>query len=301
MTTQVKHLIPSWALLIIVLAYLVFGFVILILATSNADTAVIGSSMSVNFMRWAQLINSIVVFVLPVAILALVFRSDKLRFFNLHNSINAKQTVNVVILFVIAIPIVGLSSYLNKAILDLPALNAFKIYNNVIEQSLETMAKTFFSDKSISGLISNIIVVAIGAAVTEEIFFRGTLQRLFHENIKSIHLSVWITAILFSAFHMQFSGFIPRMILGALLGYIYIFTGNLWLPIIGHFVNNALGVIGNHFNITQLSDTESMKPNATLYLVATVCIGITVFLLVKIRNSEPLKFYSSLLQKTKDS
>jgi uncharacterized protein len=289
MTSQSKHAIPSWAFLIIVLVYLSLLFVLQVFSSSSADIDTFVGQNNTDLLKWLQLVASIFTFVLPVVLLAFVIRQERLRFFNLHLNINYIQAINVFVLFIVTIPLVSVSAVFNNYLLDLPFLSDFKAMTLAKEKVLDELIKSFFKDKSAGSLITNLIVVALSAAVTEEIFFRGTLQRLFHENIKSIHITVWLTAIIFSAFHLQFSGFIPRTILGALLGYVYIYTGNLWLPILGHFVNNALAVVGAHFDIQQLNDnTENFRPNGTFYLIATVSIGVIVFLLIKIRNNEAL-------------
>ncbi len=301
MTSQTKHVLPSWAFLIIVLLYLSLLFIFQLFTNSNIDFNALPGGRSIDFFKWLQLIMSLFTFVLPVVLLALVIRQERLKFFNLHRNINYFQALNVMILFIVTIPLVSVSAVFNQFIMDLPMLADFKAASLAKEKVLDELIKSFFQDKSIGGLITNIIVVALSAAVTEEIFFRGTLQRLFHENIKSIHLTVWLTALIFSAFHLQFSGFIPRAILGALLGYVYIYTGNLWLPILGHFINNSIAVIGNHFNIDQLNDLDkSSKPNSALYLIAIVSVGIIVFLLIKIRNNESLKLSSNILKSKED-
>jgi uncharacterized protein len=300
MTSQTKHAIPSWAFLIVVLLYLSLLFLLQVFSNSNADFSTLAGDKSINLLKWLQLLASVFTFVLPVFVLALVIRQERLKFFNLHRHINYIQATNVVILFVVTIPLVSVSAILNQYIMDLPFLADFKLASLAKEKALDDLIQSFFADKSIGGLITNLIVVALSAAVTEEIFFRGTLQRLFHENIKSIHITVWLTAIIFSAFHMQFSGFLPRTILGALLGYVYIYTGNLWLPIIGHFINNGLAVVGNHFNIEQLNEVEkNVKPNNMLYIISIVSIGIIIYLLVKIRNNESLKLSSNIFGRAK--
>jgi uncharacterized protein len=300
MTSQTKHAIPSWAFLIVVLLYLSLLFLLQVFSNANADFSTLAGDKSINLLKWLQLLASVFTFVFPVFILALVIRQERLKFFNLHRHINYIQATNVMILFVVTIPLVSVSAILNQYIMDLPFLADFKLANLAKEKALDDLIQSFFADKSIGGLITNLIVVALSAAVTEEIFFRGTLQRLFHENIKSIHITVWLTAIIFSAFHMQFSGFLPRTILGALLGYVYIYTGNLWLPIIGHFINNGLAVVGNHFNIEQLNEVDkNVKPNNMLYIISIVSIGIIIYLLVKIRNNESLKLSSNIFGRAK--
>ena len=80
------------------------------------------------------------------------------------------------------------------------------------------------------------------AAISEELIFRRVIQKLIQKHSNNIHLAIWITAFLFSAIHLQFYGFVPRMLLGAVLGYMYFWSGSIWMPIIAHFTNNFIGV-----------------------------------------------------------
>lgn len=93
-------------------------------------------------------------------------------------------------------------------------------------------------------LIVNLMVMAVCPAITEEFFFRGALQRLIGKWSHNPHLVIWSVAILFSAFHLQFYGFIPRMLLGAYFGYLLLWSRSIWVPVFAHFVNNATAVIG---------------------------------------------------------
>ncbi len=93
-------------------------------------------------------------------------------------------------------------------------------------------------------LLINLMVVAGAAALAEEVFFRGLLQRTLYIYTARLHASVILTAILFSAVHLDIYGFLPRMAIGMVLGYVYAFSGSLWLPITLHFLNNASAVAG---------------------------------------------------------
>lgn len=96
---------------------------------------------------------------------------------------------------------------------------------------------------SITQFILAFLVVAVLPAIGEEIVFRGMIQNDFHRATGNIHVAVWVSAILFSAIHLQFLGFVPRMLLGALFGYLYFWSGNLWLAVLAHFVNNGFLVV----------------------------------------------------------
>ena len=87
-------------------------------------------------------------------------------------------------------------------------------------------------------------MLAVLPAIGEELIFRGVFQKIFYDFFKSGHMAIWVTAFLFSALHFQFYGFIPRLILGLVFGYLFFWSGTLWLPVLSHFVNNAVPVIG---------------------------------------------------------
>ncbi|QSE98432.1 CPBP family intramembrane glutamic endopeptidase [Fulvivirga lutea] len=87
------------------------------------------------------------------------------------------------------------------------------------------------------------IIIAVFPAFAEEYVFRGLLQNRIYQGTGKIHLAIWVSAILFSCIHMQFFGFIPRMLLGAMFGYLYFWSGNFWVPVVAHFTNNGFTLI----------------------------------------------------------
>lgn len=107
-----------------------------------------------------------------------------------------------------------------------------------------------------------LIVLAVLPALGEEIAFRGMLQPSIIRLTGNIHVGIWVTAVLFSAFHFQFLGFVPRLMLGALFGYIAAWSGNMWLPVLAHFINNGISALMIYLYQIGLSgldpeDTES--------------------------------------------
>lgn len=113
-----------------------------------------------------------------------------------------------------------------------------------------------------------LVVIAVLPAIGEEIVFRGLIQNELYRSARNIHVAIWVAAVLFSAIHMQFYGFIPRLLLGALFGYLYYWSGNLLLAIIAHFANNAISVTALYFyqNGQLTFDVESQE-SAPLSLV----------------------------------
>ncbi len=89
----------------------------------------------------------------------------------------------------------------------------------------------------------SLLVIAVLPAIGEELVFRGFIQNHLYVLTRNIHLAIWIAAAFFSFFHFQFFGFVPRLLLGALFGYLYVFSGKIIFPMLAHFVNNGFTLI----------------------------------------------------------
>jgi len=139
-------------------------------------------------------------------------------------------------------------------LLSLPVINFLALWNSQIEltgifegignwmsqmeNQNQELLEAFLIMDSPQAYLFNVLVIAIAPAVGEELIFRGVLQKELQSAFKNHHVAIWISAAIFSAIHFQFYGFIPRMLLGALFGYVFVWTKNLWYPILMHFVNN---------------------------------------------------------------
>lgn len=133
-------------------------------------------------------------------------------------------------------------------------------------------------------LILALIVIAVLPAVGEEIVFRGLIQNELIRGTGNIHVSIWFAAFLFSAIHMQFFGFIPRMLLGAIFGYLYYWSGNLLIPIIAHFVNNGVSVIALYFHQQGTLNFDLESPEAAPMSMVILSAALTVGLLYYFHN-----------------
>jgi uncharacterized protein len=111
------------------------------------------------------------------------------------------------------------------------------------ENALKELTEYLTNFDTVPQLVIGLIVIALIPAIGEELLFRGLLQPRVYRLTKNMHAAIWITGFIFSAIHMQFYGLIPRMLLGVLFGYVYVWSGNLWYPIIGHFVNNGFTLL----------------------------------------------------------
>lgn len=125
-------------------------------------------------------------------------------------------------------------------------------------------------------LMLNLLVIAIIPAIGEELIFRGILQRFLGHIVRNIHVVIWVAAIIFSAIHMQFAGFLPRMILGLVLGYLFYFSGSLWVPILAHMFNNGFQIVV-HYGFQQQMTEIDLEADPTMpiqYAMISLCIGL---------------------------
>ena len=134
-----------------------------------------------------------------------------------------------------------------------------------------------------------ILVIAVFAGVGEELVFRGLLQPALHRLTKNSHVAIWVSAILFSALHMQFFGFVPRVLLGALFGYLYYWSGNLAVPMFAHFVNNAFSVIAMYAVQKGVTDMDVESTEASSWPIVTTFTLCAVALLYYFKKQFDVK------------
>ncbi len=186
--------------------------------------------------------------------------------------------------FLLVLVFVILSMPFNGWIAELNSMIPFPDKIVQMEQSMGELTKSLTNFSGIPELLIGFIVIAVIAGVGEEFMFRGVLQNLFKSLFKNKHVAIWVTAFIFSAIHMQFLGFFPRMFLGALFGYIYVWSGNLTLAMFGHIVNNGFAVVMMHLYNTKVI-TFDLDSEETMPLTAIIgSFVITVWLLWTLRN-----------------
>ncbi len=183
------------------------------------------------------------------------------------------------IIMLVAGPLIGGLVVWNEQ-LQLPqALAGIEQWMRASEAAAEALTTAFLQTDTVLGLLSNLLIVAVLAGVGEELLFRGVIQQLLHEKTAQIHTAILITAVLFSAIHMQFYGFFPRMIMGVMLGYMYYWSGSLWVPMLAHVVNNGFAVLMSYLYYKKIStinpDDETIFSGSVilLSLFAVILLG----------------------------
>ncbi len=211
--------------------------VISLLNSENPD------SSAVNALKFMQFIQVFFSFIIPAHLFARSQSNNQVvDYFALHKTKPVNFIVGILLVFSVS-PLVSYLSILNEQITFPTYLSSLESFFRTQQVEAEKYATLFLSYNTGKDLIINLFVVAVLAAISEELFFRGVLQRLLMERIKNIHIAIFICSLLFSALHQEFFALIPRTLLGMLLGYAYVYSRSLWVPITMHFVNNAASVI----------------------------------------------------------
>lgn len=174
-------------------------------------------------------------------------------------------------------------------------LKDFETWAREAEDRTAKLTEVMTSFGSISDLMIGIVVIALLPAIGEELVFRGMFQNELLRSSKNIHVAIWVSALIFSAIHFQFYGFVPRLLLGALFGYLYYWSGNLLIPMFAHFFNNAFGVIMIYLYRQKMTDLDVEDNTAAPFPYVMLNIALTAGLLFYI-----YKHYRAISKEAQD-
>lgn len=231
-----------------------------------------------DMMRLLQLLSAVGTFLFPALALAWLCSDHPKEYL----SIGKMPKMQILLLTLVSVfllsPTISLTGLLNKQ-MELPSfMGPIENWMRAQEETAEQLTMMLLAGKGIITLLFNLLVIAVAAGITEEFLFRGALQRVIGGWTRNHHLIIWSAAFLFSAFHMQFYGFLPRMLLGAYFGYLLYWGRNIWIPVFAHFVNNAFAVIG--MSDAKLKDNEFITGDISTQnlLPYTIVAIITLYL-----------------------
>ncbi|MFM7016142.1 MAG: lysostaphin resistance A-like protein [Bacteroidota bacterium] len=191
-------------------------------------------------LKITQLFSALGTFFVPPLIAAYLFSDNVKDYLGATKKINVQQVILAVILFLFIQPFVNWMSLINAGVKIPEWLQSLL---NSPGNSAQKISEALMRSGSILGLLMSVIVISIIPAISEELIFRGVIQKLFIDLAKNKHFGIVLTATLFSAMHMDVAGFIPRFALGTMLGYLYLWSGSIYLPIVAHFTNNLLAFL----------------------------------------------------------
>ena len=250
--------------------------------------------LSISILKIMQTASAIGAFVIPAFVIAYLFDRKPMDYLHLSKKIKITSALLIVLAVIASLPLINYLGEINSH-MSLPSfLSGIEKWMKESEEKAAELTTRFLEMHSISDLLFNVFMIGLLPAVGEELLFRGIIQRIFADWSKNIHIAVWASAILFSAMHLQFYGFIPRMMLGVLLGYLLVWSGSLWLPILAHFVNNATAVVFTYLFRAEMMNIDADKIGTENdYVAVLVSTLLTALLLWLVYRKEKEKTYSA--------
>lgn len=246
---------------------------------------------AVFFTKFFQSLSQIGTFILPVLFFGYLVSSKPAHYLKLDKK---PKTISLSVSFLIIFTILPFINYLENLnqYFQLPDMLAgLEEWIREKEEAAAHLTTIIIKTRTFPGLLINLLIAAALPAIGEELLFRGVILKLTNEITKNIHWAIIISAVLFSAFHLQFYGFLPRFALGLVLGYVFVITNNLWVPIFLHFANNAAAIIvfNLHYNgyiKTAMEDFGAL--DNPVYIIGSLLI--TLWMISIISNKERFSF-----------
>ncbi len=254
----------------------IIGVIVTLVARSNNMT-------ELSVLRIAQISSQILTFVLPPILYACITKEKPMKYLG-FNKIPLWSLLGVALIFTI-LPLNNVLTEWNSNI-KLPESMAaldeiIKSLSKLMQETLEKMVNV----SDISGLIINLIMIAGLAAFGEELLFRSVLQSFLVKKCKNAHIGILITSIIFSLIHFDIYGFLPRLVLGLILGYMFYYSKSIWVPMIMHFINNGTAVVLYYLNNIEVTniDVDTFGQTNLLPLILSIIATAAIFWFV-IRN-----------------
>jgi uncharacterized protein len=236
-----------------------------------------------DLLKALQAISVVLSMFLPSLVVASILNRKPFQLLGYQKDTELKQIGLVVLIMFTSLFVAGSFGYLNKAI---PLPEYWRAKFNAAEKSYADQVEMMINLKSFGGYVLSLVIMAFLPAVCEETLFRGGLQNFLSRATRSPLLAIIVVSILFSIVHFSFYGFLPRMFLGIVLGLIFYYTGNIWLSITAHFLNNALAVTVAYVIAQQgKTVTEAMKEDVQTYYWGFLAIPILLLLFLALRKN----------------
>lgn len=235
-------------------------------------------------LQWSIIAGqNILAFILP-AILTwkICFKTSPLEAIEANKVPSIRMIWLAVLIYIIGIPALNQIVYWNQEMTLPEFLSGFEQWCRQMEEQAEEVTKGLINTTDILPTIINLLLIGILTGIGEEFFFRGAFQRMLIWCKVNPHVAIWTAATVFSALHFQFFGFIPRLLLGAFFGYLYWWSGSIWVNAFAHALNNSLvivstwcinkGLISEEFDMMGVSE----RSIPVIAIVSAIAVAIII-------------------------
>jgi len=268
--TAVVILVCGLSFIIIgfIAGWLIFGLGLQQMQVALTDFT---SPQGVTLLKFFQVVQSIGLFIVPPFIVAFLLDGKPSVFLRYKQFPVLKSIILVIAIVYLSEPLINWLNEINSKLVLPQGLSALQKWMEQSEEQAGKVTDAFLKTSSVSGLLFNLFMIGLLPALGEELLFRGVVQQLLKKWSGNAHTAIWISAAIFSALHLQFFGFLPRLLLGAMFGYMLEWSGTLWLPVIAHFVNNGTAVVAyfllNKGMVSKDIDKVGTSSDGSSYLV----------------------------------
>lgn len=232
------------------------------------------------WMRICAVIQDLMLFILPALLTAMLCTRLPARFLCIDKAPDFRLAMLAMVTLLVAVPAMNALIQWNESITLPDAWQPVEQWMREHEETARHSMQAIMGMHSVMSLVVSIMIVGVLAGLSEELFFRGTFQRLLTTGGVSAHVAVWLVAIVFSAIHLQFYGFFARMLLGAYFGYLLVWTRSLWIPIIAHMFNNICYLVAAYLapaaDTAQPLDTANDGSNLAVTAVSIVLTAVLI-------------------------
>jgi len=278
----IKILVTLTVIIISFLVFLILGLILgfLIFKTNILNPELLtnyDNPLTVSVLKYFQIVQSIGLFIVPPFVLGYLFTGKSFDYLKLNHWAKPMSFILVPLLIISAIPLINFMAEINSYLVLPDFMSGIEQWMKTSEESAAEVTKIFLKADGFGGLMLNVFMIALIPAVGEELLFRGVLQNIFVKWTKNAHWGIFIAAFVFSFIHFQFYGFLPRMFLGIIFGYFYVWSKSLWLSMLGHFINNGFAVVVSYFVTDQIANDkiESIGTDSQTIIFTVISVVLT--------------------------
>ncbi|MCK9203611.1 MAG: CPBP family intramembrane metalloprotease [Bacteroidales bacterium] len=251
--------------------------------------SVSNDALTLHILQYFQVLQSIGLFIIPALLAGFFFGHNSLSYLGINRFSKGWAYLLVIAIMFVSLPFINWMITINEA-MQLPAfLKGVETWMKATEDQAAKLTEAFMKMPDTGSFLFNMLMIAILPAIGEELMFRGLLQRLLKEWLKNIHVAIFISAFFFAAMHLQFYGLLPRFMLGLLFGYLFYWSGSLWVPVAAHFINNGAAVmvswLGQLGLISGDYENFGITDNVWLILLSAIITGALLVIIKRKWNS----------------
>jgi uncharacterized protein len=250
---------------------------------------------NVPLLKYFQVVQSFGLFLVPSLLLGRIFSGNGFGYLKMNKTSSGILFFIVSVVMLSALPVINLMAELNSMIRLPESMSGLQQLMEKSSLAYQAASEAFLKVTSWQGLVVNLFVIALLPALGEELLFRGVIQRIFCNMAGNYHIGILISGFLFSFMHFEFFAFFPRWALGIMFGYMLLWSGSIWLPVLAHFINNSLAVVIYYFVSAGMVDKKSADFGSSFDILPyTILSGLVMsfglFFLYKKYKGQSMKY-----------